>query len=106
LALLEKSEFCIGMRLHTLVLSARASVPFIGVEIDPKLGAFCRASGCPVLPDPQRHTSDLSLELERFIDGRDRLASSLQEKLPIFTALAEDNVDMVLSALRGAEAGR
>ena len=102
LALLEKSQFCLGMRLHTLILSARASVPFIGVEIDPKLGAFCRATGCPVLPDPASHVADLDLELERFMDMRDRLASGLREKLPLFAALAADNVDMVLAAVRGA----
>ena len=106
LALLEKSRFCLGMRLHTLILSARAAVPFMGVEIDPKLGAFCRATGCPVLPDPMSHTADLDLELERFMDMRDRLESGLREKLPLFTALAVDNVDMVLSALRGAKPER
>ena len=52
LGLLREGEFCFGMRLHTLILSAHAGVPFIGVEIDPKIGAFCRTVGNPVLPDP------------------------------------------------------
>lgn len=105
LAVLEKAEFCIGMRLHTLILSARATVPFIGVEIDPKLGAFCRAAGCPVIPNPASvKSTDLALELERFMDIRDDLRRGLVEKLPIFTSLAADNVDMVLAALRGVDA--
>lgn len=101
LALLEKSDFCLGMRLHTLILSARAGVPFLGVEIDPKLGAFCRATGCPVLPDPERAAQiDWRFELERFMESKDQLRASLREKLPLFTSLASDNVDMVLETLR------
>jgi len=103
LALLEKAEFCVGMRLHTLILAARAAVPFIGVEIDPKLGAFCRAAGCPVIPNPvPPKNTDIVLELERFMDIRENLRRGLIEKLPIFTSLAADNVDMVLAALRSA----
>ncbi len=102
LGVLERGRFCVGMRLHTLILAARASVPFLGVEIDPKLGAFCRVSGCPVLPDPMKSTGiDLTLELERFMENRDRLEASLKEKLPLFRSLAADNVDMVLSVLSG-----
>lgn len=104
LGLLEKASFCLGMRLHTLILSARAGVPFMGVEIDPKLGAFCRAAGCPVLPDPMSSEgTDLTLELERFMDMRESLQAGLREKLPLFTSLAADNVDMLLSALRGVQ---
>lgn len=102
LGVLQRGNLCLGMRLHTLILSARAAVPFIGVEIDPKLGAFCRAAGCPALPDPMKSQGvDLVLEFERFIENRDRLEAGLREKLPLFMSLAADNVDMVLSALRG-----
>lgn len=102
LGLLQKSSFCLGMRLHTLILSARASVPFIGVEIDPKIGAFCRAAGCPVLPDPAKSGKiDLLLELERLMDVRSQLEAKLTDKLPLFRNLAQDNVDMVLSVLEG-----
>lgn len=105
LAVLAKGRFCLGMRLHTLILAARAAVPFIGVEIDPKLGAFCRAAGCPVLPDPMKSPSvDMVLEFERLIENRDRLEARLREKLPLFRSLAEDNVDMVLSVLRSLSA--
>lgn len=102
LGVLQRGRMCVGMRLHTLILAARAGVPFIGVEIDPKLGAFCRAAGCPVLPDPMKSRGvDLVLELERFMENRDRLEAGLLERLPLFTSLAADNVDMVLSVLSG-----
>lgn len=102
LGLLEKASFCLGMRLHTLILSARATVPFMGVEIDPKVGAFCRAAGCPVLPDPNgARNLDLVLELQRLMENRERLEKRLKENLPLFQGLAEGNVDMVLSVLQG-----
>lgn len=104
LGLLETGTFCIGMRLHTLILAARAGVPFLGVDIDPKLGAFCRAAGCPLLPDPASSgVTDLTLELERLIDTRADLESGLKAKAPIFAALAADNIDMVMAALRDVE---
>ena len=102
LALLRKGSLCIGMRLHTLILAASAGVPFMGVEIDPKIGAFCRAAGCPVLPDPRKGGgTDLDLQLRRFVESRDELKRRLAEKIPLFRSLAEDNIDMVLSVLDG-----
>lgn len=37
----------VGMRLHSLVLAARAGVPFAGVSYDPKVRAFCDRAGMP-----------------------------------------------------------
>lgn len=100
LGLLEKGEFCFGMRLHTLILSAHAGVPFIGVEIDPKIGAFCRTVGNPVLPNPYLAPSlSLLTELQAFLTKRQEYEIALQERLPGLRALAEENVDMVLRTL-------
>ena len=40
LGILGKGELCIGMRLHTLILSARAIVPFMGIEMTLKSAHF------------------------------------------------------------------
>ncbi len=100
LGVLERGAFCFGMRLHTLILAARAGVPSIGVEIDPKIGAFCRSLGFPALPDPA-HVADTGLEvsIKDFFLSRDKRAGDLQEKLPRLIALAQENVDRVLHTL-------
>jgi polysaccharide pyruvyl transferase CsaB len=99
LGLLREGEFCFGMRLHTLILSAHAGVPFIGVEIDPKIGAFCRTVGNPVLPDPRRARTDLLEETKAFLANRSQYEARLKDRLPSLRALAEENVDMLLKML-------
>ena len=100
LGVLAKSDFCVGMRLHTLILAARAEVPFIGLEIDPKIGAFCRAAGCPVLPAPKDSRNfDLIAACQHLAKNRDAFAATLKRNLCEFQALAKKNIDMILSVL-------
>jgi polysaccharide pyruvyl transferase CsaB len=102
LSILGKGDYCLGMRLHTLILSARVGVPFMGVEIDPKIGAFCRSTGCPAMPgpDPQEPNFSIVDEFKAFMQDGDKLRQALQEHLPRFRSLARQNIDMVLSYLR------
>ncbi len=101
LGLLKKAEFCIGMRLHTLILSARVGVPFVGVEIDPKIGAFCRTTNCPLLPGPATEQNfRIQDELEKFIKNKHNLQHRLQIKLPEFQALAQSNIKIILDHLK------
>ncbi len=100
LGVLKKGEFCLGMRLHTLILSARVKVPFMGIEIDPKIGAFCRSTGCPLLPCPAVEPNFcIKEEFAPFMDSRDKLRQLLVDKLPEFRSLAQKNIDMLLNCL-------
>jgi polysaccharide pyruvyl transferase CsaB len=99
LGVLQRGKFCVGMRLHTLILSARAGVPFLGVEIDPKIGAFCRMTCCPVLPNPNSTAYDAEKAVYSLAKNRVSLARNLKESLPRFISLAAENVDIVLSVL-------
>ncbi len=100
LGILGKGEFCLGMRLHTLILSARVQVPFMGIEIDPKIGAFCRTADCPVLPHPAKTPNfDLKSEFGNLIKNKMQLITLLGQKLPDFHSLARENINIVLSHL-------
>lgn len=107
LGVLERGEFCFGMRLHTLILAAKAGVPSIGVEIDPKIGAFCRGLGLPVLQDPAK-TADINLEqaLRDFVADRHKRAKDLQEQLPRLVSLAQQNVDLIVEILTQSDSRR
>lgn len=99
LGLLKEGTFCFGMRLHTLILSARAEVPFMGVDIDPKIGAFCRMVGNPALPDPRQARINLMEETKAFLAHRGDYEAALKSRLPRLRTLAEENIDTILNAL-------
>lgn len=100
LGILAVGQFCLGMRLHTLILSSRVGVPFVGVDIDPKISAFCRTAGCPVLPYPAKYPNfDIVKEFFALIRDGDMYRRSLNEKLPVFSSLAEENINIVLRHL-------
>jgi len=100
LGILSCGQFCLGMRLHTLILSSRVAIPFIGVDIDPKISAFCRTAGCPVLPYPQEEPNfDIVEEFSALIRDGDIYKQELNEKLSTFSSLAQENIDIVLSQL-------
>jgi polysaccharide pyruvyl transferase CsaB len=101
LGVLQRGRFCLGMRLHTLILSARAKVPFLGIAIDPKISAFCKMAGCLEIPNPRTSTPySLVQHLGTFIEKQDALKAELASKLPKFQALAESNIDIVVDELR------
>lgn len=101
LGALAQGQLCIGMRLHALILSARGLVPFLGVEIDPKIGAFCRSLGFPAVPDPRKiQRTGLTEAISATIENRARLCETLRVHVPKLVASAQENIDGLLSVLR------
>ncbi len=88
------------MRLHTLILSARALVPFMGIEIDPKIGAFCRTTGCPVLPHPAGQPNFDILKEFTTLQKQGQYAKWPAEAYLVFSSLADENIRIVLSHLK------
>lgn len=106
LGVLERGEFCFGMRLHALILAARAALPFIGVEIDPKIGAFCSELGFPTISVQSEDTGiDPEKAIREWIPKRKAMARELEARLPQLISLADENIDLVLEALTGPSKG-
>ena len=100
LALIAEGRFLIGMRLHSLILAAMGGVPAAGVEVDPKISSFLKASGLLSVPAPGKvRTGDLSAVLQKLISGEETLKRSVLARLPEFRSLARRNVDLALSLL-------
>lgn len=49
----------LGMRLHSIILSAMAAVPFAGLSYDPKIERFCHLAGMPCLTADGLHAGEL-----------------------------------------------
>jgi len=49
LAVIGRLDFLIGMRLHALLFAAAMGVPMLGIGYDPKVPAFCKPLGVPVV---------------------------------------------------------
>ena len=50
LGLVARCRALVGMRLHSLIFAAARGVPFVAVDYDPKIPAFCRSFGVSALP--------------------------------------------------------
>lgn len=72
-------DLVLGVRLHALILAARAGVPFAGVSYDPKVDAFCSAAGMPCVPAHSAEARELAEVLEDLRIRRQQLSQGLRQ---------------------------
>ena len=108
LSLLEHFDFTVGMRLHFLIFSALANVPFVGLPYASKVAGFLEELKLqsPVL----EHVSagQLIAHIDRAWDGREELRTRIHEALPEMQRRARVNGEMavkLLSRLEGRPGG-
>lgn len=105
LSLLEHFEFAVGMRLHFLVFSALAGVPFVGLPYAMKVAGFLEELKLqsPVL----EHVSagQLIAHIDRAWDGRDDLRAHIRQALPELQRRARVNGELAVELL-GRPEGR
>ncbi len=99
LSLLEHFEFAVGMRLHFLIFSALAGVPFVGLPYAAKVAGFLEELGLqsPVL----EHVSagQLIAHVDRAWDGRDELRARIHRALPELQRRARLNAELAVKLL-------
>lgn len=49
MGLIEAADIVLAMRLHAMIMSCAVGTPAAGISYDPKVNAFCRRSGQPVM---------------------------------------------------------
>jgi polysaccharide pyruvyl transferase CsaB len=99
LSLLEHFEFAVGMRLHFLIFSALAGVPFVGLPYASKVAGFLEELRlqAPVL----EHVSagQLDAHIDRAWDQREEQRARVREALPRLQQRARTNGELALDLL-------
>lgn len=105
LSLLEHFEFAVGMRLHFLIFSALAGVPFVGLPYATKVAGFLEELRlqAPVLA----HVSagQLIAHVDRAWDRREEIRERIREALPGLRERAGRNNEIAVSLLSRAGPG-
>jgi polysaccharide pyruvyl transferase CsaB len=98
-SLLEHFEFAIGMRLHFLVFSALAGVPFVALPYATKVTGFLEALQLQTPCLEYVSAGALIAHIDRAWDEREALRARLRTALPALQARARINNDLLLRLL-------
>lgn len=100
LSLLEHFEFSVGMRLHFLIFSALASVPFIALPYATKVSGFLEGLRleAPALYDVS--AGQLIAHIDRAWDERGELRERIRSALPNLQRRARINNELATGLLR------
>ena len=95
------AEFVCAMRLHILIYACGASVPMIGLSLDPKIDAFMKALvPSNLIEIPNLSSKLLSETMVRTVEERDSLVSDLKLKAEHFKNLAIGYINAVFELLK------
>ena len=90
-ALIGCCEFTLGMRLHSLILSAAAGIPMAGMSYDKKVAQFLFLTGQPELPGfftDEDSDYDYNGVFDRLINEKENLKEQLSMRVPALTEKA------------------
>ncbi|OIJ13046.1 polysaccharide pyruvyl transferase CsaB [Anaerobacillus alkalilacustris] len=100
------SELLIGMRLHSLIFAANSLTPFIAISYDPKIDAFTKLCGQPLMGHVQSLNWDakqLITEINSCLTSKENLVEKIQKYANTASKRANLTANTVLSRL-GASA--
>jgi polysaccharide pyruvyl transferase CsaB len=106
LSLLRRFQFCVGMRLHFLIFSALAGVPFVALPYASKVTGFLEELALEVPPFEHVSVGQLLAYIDRAWDLREKQRARLREALPELQARARLNNALAVGLLSETVAER
>jgi len=99
LGVIGRCRLMIGMRLHALIFAAAAGVPSLGIEYDPKVEQFVKATGQQGISLAETASGRLAERATGAWNKRADLASNLVEVVPAMRKAAEENIRLAVELL-------
>lgn len=100
LSLLNHFEFTVGMRLHFLIFSALANLPFAGLPYASKVKGFLEELGLPAPGLDHVSAGQLIAHIDRAWDIRETIRARIREALPGLQARARENNRLAVALAR------
>lgn len=104
-AILSRAELTVGMRLHTLIFSAVAGTPMVGVSYDKKVESLCREMNVPCV-GLDAGADELCRAADDVIERRAELAGSVTARAEAMAARAAETVDILASLFDSPDGGK
>lgn len=98
-SLLSHFEFAMGMRLHFLIFSALAGVPFVALPYASKVSGFLKELQLEMPPGDEISVGQLIAGIDRAWDMRRELREHIARALPGLQALARENNELAVRLL-------
>lgn len=100
LAVIERMDIIVSIRLHTLIFAAAAGVPHVGITYDPKIDAFLQQmNDQPVARIDQLQADQLYDEVIRRLQDLDGQTARIEKQLQPLQEKAWANARMVLDLI-------
>ncbi len=101
IGLIGRSEFVLGMRLHTLIYAAKNAVPSIALDYDPKVSAVMESiDQSSLMKVSELDVEKLCRYADNIFENYDEIQSNLKEKSERYKTLADKNIEMALDLLK------
>jgi polysaccharide pyruvyl transferase WcaK-like protein len=94
-------QFTVGMRLHFLIFSALAGVPFVALPYASKVTSFMKDLGLEVPAFEEMNPGRLIAHIDRAWDLRGEITARLRKTLPLQKQRARHNNALAVDLLRG-----
>ncbi|MGB9781149.1 polysaccharide pyruvyl transferase CsaB [Caldanaerobacter sp.] len=96
LAIIKRSQFLIGIRLHSLIFAFISLVPFIGISYDPKIDGFLHSIGEESVGDVNSFTAEAIIKKVREImKNKEEYINKMAIYLEDLRKKAEKNFEMI-----------